>query len=114
MNAKDIFEVLLPSKLEQNPSLFKSHKFDGSSVRLQMDGALGGDWTLVFGADGSASIQKNRSGSCSCHIQMSDDSFAKLVAGKLNVPMALITRKIKVSGDKTLAMKVGEALQRIL
>lgn len=114
MNARDIFDKLLPKKLSENPALFAGLDLAGQSVRLQLDGPQGGDWTLDFGSGGSAQVKAVGSSSAHTHIQMSDDAFAKLLDGKLNVPMALITRKIKVSGDKGLAMKVGEALRTAL
>lgn len=112
MNARDIFNVLLPKKLTENPALFAGKNLQGQSVRLQLDGPRGGDWTLSFGANGSAEVKSGTSSGA--HIQMSDENFAKLLDGNLNVPMALVTRKIKVSGDKGLAVKVGEALRAVL
>ncbi|HVJ64713.1 MAG TPA: SCP2 sterol-binding domain-containing protein [Bdellovibrionota bacterium] len=113
MNAKDIFDTLLPKKLEANPSLFASLGLKNEGVRLELDGAQGGDWTISFDASGTCRVQKNAGGG-SCHIQMSDENFEKLLSGKLNVPMALMTRKIKVNGDKGLALKVGEGLRTAL
>ena len=114
MNAKDIFDTLLPKKLEANPSLFAALGVKNEGVRLELDGAQGGDWTIAFDATGACRVQKNASGGAACHIQMSDENFEKLLAGKLNVPMALMTRKIKVNGDKGLALKVGEGLRTAL
>lgn len=113
MNAIDIFEVMLPKKLEANPMLLSSLGLKNESVRLLLEGAGGGDWAVVFGADGSCSVKKNHS-SAACTINMSGENFSKLLAGQLNVPMALMTRKIKVSGDKALALKVGDAIKLAL
>jgi putative sterol carrier protein len=43
-----------------------------------------------------------------CTIQISADNFYKLLKNDLNVPMALLTGKIKIKGDKALALKLGK------
>lgn len=113
MNAKDIFDNIIPIKLLANPALFSALNVKNEGIRLQLEGANGGDWTISFDEAGVCTINKNAGGG-SCHIQMSDENFEKLISGNLNVPMALMTRKIKVSGDKGLALKVGEGLRTAL
>jgi putative sterol carrier protein len=113
MNAKDIFDRILPQKLENNPELFSALNLKSEGIRLELEGASGGDWTVDFDSNGQCQIKKGAA-TGTCHIQMSGENFEKLVAGNLNVPMALMTRKIKVSGDKGLALKVGEALRTAL
>ena len=113
MNAQEIFDNILPTKLAANPNLFSALDVKSQGIRLELDGATGGDWTVAFDASGVCTVKKDAA-TGSCHIQMSDQNFEKLIAGNLNVPMALMTRKIKVSGDKGLALKVGEALRTAL
>lgn len=114
MTGKDIFDNILPKKLSDNAQLFSSLGITSKSLRLQLDGPNGGDWTVGFDAAGTAKVTKNDAANSTAHIQMSDESFTKLIEGQLNVPMALITRKIKVSGDKSLAIKIGESLRSLL
>src|SRR5437868_5140568 len=40
-----------------------------------------------------------------CTIIVNAENFEKLVRGQLNVPLALISGKIKIKGDKILATK---------
>ncbi|GGF05208.1 MULTISPECIES: SCP2 sterol-binding domain-containing protein [Stappia] len=42
-----------------------------------------------------------------CTIGISKDNLAKLLAGDLNPTTAFMTGKIKVSGDMSIAMKLG-------
>jgi len=112
MNSKNVFENVLPTKLSANPALLAHLGLKSTVIRLEIPGA--GDWCVNFDDGGNCSVSGSPTASVDSHIQMKDDVFAKLVSGKLNVPMALVTRKIKVSGDKMLAAKVGEALRSVL
>ena len=43
-----------------------------------------------------------------CTIKMSEENFEKMIRKQLNIPLAIITGKIKLQGDRTLALKLGE------
>lgn len=43
-----------------------------------------------------------------CTIKMSDENFEKMIRRQLNIPLAIITGKIKLKGDRTLALKLGD------
>ncbi|MFZ5597789.1 MAG: SCP2 sterol-binding domain-containing protein [Bacillota bacterium] len=43
---------------------------------------------------------------------MSSDTFMKLVEKKLNKPLAFITRKLRIKGDRKLAMQLDTILKR--
>ncbi len=45
-----------------------------------------------------------------CTIRMSEENFTKLVKGELNPAMAVMTGKIKISGDLKLATKLSSLL----
>jgi len=44
-------------------------------------------------------------------LSMSMDNFQKLLDGDLNPQMAFMTGKLKVTGDMSLAMKLGQILE---
>lgn len=46
-----------------------------------------------------------------CVISMTDENFEKMIKGKLNVPLSLVTGKIKISGSKMLALRLQELLK---
>ena len=46
-----------------------------------------------------------------CTIRISADNLAKLIAGKLNPMTGVMMGKLKVSGDATVAMKLGQLLK---
>lgn len=66
------------------------------------------------GEDGAITLEnaqallEDRPAQCTIHI--SEPNLAKLIAGKLNPMTAFAMGKIKVSGDMTLAMKLGQLL----
>ena len=45
-----------------------------------------------------------------CTITMAESAFEKLLKGKLNPMMAVMTGKIKISGDMSVAMKLQNML----
>lgn len=46
-----------------------------------------------------------------CTLKMTAENLEKLVKGKLNPMTAVMMGKIKVSGDATVAMKLGQLLK---
>ena len=73
-----------------------------------ISGFNGGAWTLyalpenVDLSGGSGEMHPN------CLIKMSNENFVKLANGKLNLKYPWNWNKIKIEGDKGLAMKLGE------
>ena len=45
-----------------------------------------------------------------CTVSMSEDAFEKLIDGSLNPMMAVMTGKIKITGDMSVAMKLQSLL----
>lgn len=50
-------------------------------------------------------------GPASCTIRISEDNLAKLIAGKLNPMTGFAMGKLKVSGDMSVALKLGQLLK---
>jgi putative sterol carrier protein len=108
MNGKEFFESYLSGKLTQNPGYLSQAGLSSKAVSLDLESA--GQWTVCFDGSGHASI-KNGLAAPDCTIQMSEKTFADMIAGSLNVPMAVVTRKIKIKGESSLAAKFGMALK---
>ncbi len=68
----------------------------------------GADGVIVL-ADKQVSIE-NRDTDCT--IRISSENLAKLISGKLNPMTGVMMGKLKVSGDATVAMKLGQLLKR--
>ncbi len=67
----------------------------------------GGDGIIVL-ADGQAT---NADQDTDCTIRISESNLSKLIAGDLNPMTAFAMGKIKVSGDMSVAMKLGQLLK---
>ena len=83
------------------------------SIALDIEGSGGGQWIFRFDDKGLLTMQEGAASDASCVISMKDEIFTGMATGKVNVPMAFITRKIKVKGDSSLAAKLGTSLQKL-
>lgn len=79
----------------------QSKSFEGS---LKFD--CGEDGVVVV-ADGSATSSDQDT---DCTIKISTDNLIKLLTGKFNPMTGVMTGKLKVSGDMSVAMKLGKLL----
>jgi putative sterol carrier protein len=55
----------------------------------------------------SPTVVKSEDISAACVVKMSLENFDKLLAGDLNPMMAFMTGKMKIDGDKGIAMKLA-------
>lgn len=55
----------------------------------------------------SPTVVSNENRNAACTIKMSLDNFEKLLAGSLNPMMAFMGGKMKIEGDKGVAMKLA-------
>ncbi|KPA19782.1 SCP-2 sterol transfer family protein [Shimia sp. SK013] len=92
---------MLEQVVERMQKELQSKAFDGS---LKFDC---GDEGVVVLADGTAS-QQDRDADCT--IKITQDNLIKLLTGKLNPMTGVMTGKLKVSGDMSVAMKLGKLL----
>ena len=62
---------------------------------------------IVVGADGSVS---NENLDSDCTISTTEETFTSILKGDLNSMMAVMTGKVKISGDMSVAMKLTNLL----
>lgn len=55
----------------------------------------------------SPTLVNNESSGAACSIKLSLDNFEKLLSGDLNPMMAFMSGKMKIDGDKGVAMKLA-------
>ena len=101
-NADDLFDKLAaglagaPQKAREIAAIYC----------FKIDGAGGGQWTVDCRADPPTCARAD-SGKAECLIEVGSDDFLKMVADP-NLGMQLYFQgKLRVSGDPTLAMKLG-------
>ncbi|WP_270725297.1 SCP2 sterol-binding domain-containing protein [Shimia sp. Alg240-R146] len=92
---------MLEQVVERMQKELQSKAFDGS---LKFD--CGNEGVVVL-ADGTASQQDRDT---DCTIKITQDNLVKLLTGKLNPMTGVMTGKLKVSGDMSVAMKLGKLL----
>ena len=102
MTPKSIFEERLSATLAK-----KGPADNGATYQFQVTGDDGGDWIVDTGA---ASVTAGTSDDANCTITVADSDFVGLVKGELAGPMLFMTGKLKVEGDISLAMKLGDLL----
>lgn len=90
------------------PTAFRPHKAEGVEMVYQfhITGDESGDW-MVSIAGGQCAVSPGTHPDPTATLTLSDKNWLKLVAGKLNPAMALMTGKLKVGGDLMAAQKLG-------
>lgn len=69
---------------------------------------LKGDGVIHVNSHGEKNIVSNENLPADCTVTVSPDNFKKLIAGKLNPMMAMMTGKLKIEGDMSVAMKLKD------
>jgi len=97
---------MVEEELRSNPA-----KYSGKNFRCQFDisGGNGGQWYILINDD-KKEVIKGTIKDPICTVMMKETDFIKLVNGKLNAPMALLTGKIKIKGDMNHAIKLVETI----
>jgi len=102
---QDVFDIA-ESKLLANPGRYK-----GVNFRCQFDisGKNGGQWYVLIN-EGKKVVSKGVIDNPTSTVIMKEQDFIKLVLGKLNAPVALLTGDIKIIGDVSHVIKLAETL----
>jgi putative sterol carrier protein len=74
----------------------------GVSFKFSFPGGI-----IVVNADGTVS---NENLDADCTIAATEETFSDLIGGNLNPMMAVMTGKVKISGDMSVAMKLQNLL----
>lgn len=74
----------------------------GAKINFKLDDGL-----IHLDDTVSPTTVSNDDQSAPCTISMSSNNFAKLLSGDMNPMMAFMTGKMKIDGDKGIAMKLA-------
>ncbi|NNC96254.1 MAG: SCP2 sterol-binding domain-containing protein [Chitinophagales bacterium] len=77
----------------------------GNSIKFKM-----GDQVVFIDGKGDSNIVSEDDADADCTISMKEENFKKLIAGDLNPMTALMTGKIKIDGDMSVALKLQSLL----
>jgi putative sterol carrier protein len=70
---------------------------------------MGEDGSIFIDGDGSSNtVTANKNDPARCTITMTADDFKELIQGRLQPTSAFMQGRMRVDGDMTLAMKLGQ------
>jgi putative sterol carrier protein len=101
LTPRQIFEERVPRQLREDRSLAEEL---GGKVHFEVLGQNGGSWIVDF-LSGRVFEGKPRSADCS--FVLGTDDFVALHLRELSGPEAIMTGRIKIEGDMSLALKMG-------
>lgn len=102
---KAYFEQTIAQKLQDHPEI--AQKIN-SIYQFNITGDAGGHWTVDLT---KPEVREGEDANAKCTVTVKDEDFMKIVSGKLNPQMAFMSGKLKIGGDMSLAMKLGELLK---
>lgn len=103
---KAVFEEKIATKLKTEPAKGKAIN---AKVNFAITGDQGGTWLLDCSAD-PATIVAGEAPDAAVTVTMTDIDFVMLANGQLKPEMAFLTGKLKVKGNMSLAIKLGQIL----
>jgi putative sterol carrier protein len=100
-NTKEFLEVKLNKKLQEHPK-----SMEGFDCAFQFE--IGDEiWNLDL-FQSAPQIKPGAHQEPDCTLKMSDENFEKMIRKQLNIPLAILTGKIKIQGERALALKLGK------
>ncbi len=103
---KAIFEKDFPERLAARPTLPKEVN---ACYEFNITGPNGGVWTVDITEAGGGKITEGSTGASGCTVTMTDEVFVNIMSKKLNINMAFMSQKLKVS-NLPAAMKLAKIL----
>lgn len=101
---EEYFETQVKEWFDEEPDRVKAI---GAIYQFNIEGDDGGVWVLDCP---KLEIREGDDASAKCTVTVKDVDFMEIVSGKLNAQMAFMSGKLKVGGDMSLALKLGEVL----
>lgn len=104
---KDIFEGDIAGRIAKDPAKSKTVN---AIYLFDVAGDGGGKWTVDLKSD-SPSVTEGDAGNAECTITVSAQDFLDIDTGKLNPQVAFMSGKLRIKGDMSKAMKLGQVLK---
>ena len=105
MTIREIFEKVETKLHERSDELTELR----AVYKFELNGPDGGTWIVDLREETLGVREADEDAQCT--FKGTDENFIKLFTGKLKPERALLTGKIKMSGDIGLAMKLGQILK---
>ena len=104
LTPQTVFEDRIAARLQSDPASAQSVN---ALYLFDIAGSNGGQWPLDL------TVPEVRSGGAddaNVTVRMTEEDFIDMVEGRLQGPAAFMTGKLKIEGDLSLAMKLGQVL----
>ena len=98
---KEVFEKIEKKLIERKGELAETNAL----IQFDISGPEGGMWVVDLKNETMGVREGNEEANCT--FSTSDNNFLKLINRELKPEMAIMTGKIKLSGDVMLAMKLA-------
>jgi putative sterol carrier protein len=96
-------------RIEDVPNLIEQRMSEGNiQLERPLSISFGDQEARCVYIDGSAATVRDSSEGAACILQMTPDDLMALIQGELDKTQAYIDGRISVTGDMTVAMKLGE------
>lgn len=106
-----LFTEKLPTMFQENPLALQESGLRSTCIGVELSGL--GAWSFLFDEQGGVVLQQGLS-QAQTEVQTSTETFSGILDGKVNVPWAYMTRKIKVKGETKSVVALGLALKKLL
>jgi len=105
----DFYLKWLPAQAAANPDQAAKIKDINATIQFVITGDQGGEYVLQL-EGGKISTRKEKADAPKLTVTMALADWREINSGRLNPQMAFMSGKLKVSGDMSLAMKLGTIL----
>jgi len=105
----DFYLKWIPDQAAANPDQTAKIKDINTVIQVVLTGEGGGDYTMEL-AGGKIKTSKGKADAPKLTITQSIGDWREINAGRLNPQMAFMSGKLKISGDMSLAMKLGSIM----
>lgn len=105
----DFYLKWIPEQAAANPDQSAKIKDINTVIQVVLTGEGGGEYCMEL-ADGVIKTSKGKAEAPKLTITQNIEDWREINAGRLNPQMAFMSGKIKISGDMSLAMKLGSIM----
>ncbi|MFC2075177.1 SCP2 sterol-binding domain-containing protein [Bdellovibrionota bacterium] len=105
-NISEVVEGYIPQNIHKAKDQLSNQKF---TIGFSASGEGGGEWTLKF-KEGDVEVSREKPSTPDCQLEASAETWLDLFNGRMNYLKALLLGKLKVRGNKTLALKITTSI----
>lgn len=105
----DFYLKWIPEQYAENPDQAAKVKDLDAVIQVMLTGEGGGEYIMELGG-GSLKTSQGKADAPKLTVTMAVPDWREINSGRLNPQMAFMSGKLKISGDMSLAMKLGSIM----